>query len=56
MTTLYCAICAGRFEPDQDHIKLDAHKIRINDRNEQDTFALHPGCYRRLTEGWIDPA
>ena len=56
MTTLYCAICGNRFEPDQDHVWVDAELRRINDRNNTDEYALHPDCWDRLTDGWMDPA
>jgi len=56
MTTLYCATCGRRFEPDDDHVKIDAEHVRIDDRNEHDEYVLHPECYRRLTEGWMERA
>ena len=56
MTTLYCAICGGRFEPDVDHVRVDAETVRIEDRNQTEQFVFHPDCWRRLTEGWMQPA
>lgn len=56
MTTLYCAICGNRFEADQDHVKIDAEHVRVNDKNDQEMYVLHPECYRRLTGGWMEPA
>ena len=56
MTTLYCAICGGRFEPDTDHVWVDAEHRRIEDRNDTEEYALHPECWRRLTGGWSEPA
>jgi len=56
MTTLHCAICGGRFEPDTDHVRVDAELKRIDDINEKDVYALHQHCWRRLTEGWMQPA
>lgn len=56
MTTLYCGICGGRTAPDVDHVKINAELVHMNDRNEQEMYVLHPECYRRLTEGWMDPA
>ena len=56
MTTLYCAVCGGRFEPDTDHVQVDAEIVRMDDRNDRDDYVLHPECWRRLTEGWMDPA
>lgn len=56
MTTLYCAECRSRFEPDDDHVWLEAEIRRINDRNDRDDYALCPECWRDLTEKWVDPA
>ena len=56
MTLLYCAICGNRFEPDTDHVYVNAELKRIDDRDGMDEYALHPECWRRLTEGWIEPA
>jgi hypothetical protein len=55
MTTLYCAICRGRFEPDQDHVKVDAELLRIDDRNEEELYVFHPTCWNSLTDGWGEP-
>ncbi len=56
MTTLYCAICENRFEPDDDHVRVEAEHVRMDDRNHIDDYVFHPGCWRRLSGGWIDPA
>lgn len=56
MTTLYCALCGGRFEPDDDHVWVEAEHKRIDDRNDLDEYALHPECWNRLTDGWGEPA
>lgn len=56
MTTIYCAICGRRFESDNDHVRVDAEHIRMGDRNDQEVFVFHPECWRRLSEGWMDPA
>lgn len=56
MTTLYCAICEGRFEPDTDHVKIDAEHVRMADRNEGEQFVFHVGCWDRMSRGWVDPA
>lgn len=55
MTTLYCAICGNRFEPDQDHVYLNAELKRIDDRDEMEEYAFHPSCWDRLSGGWMDP-
>lgn len=56
MTTLYCADCGERFEPDDNHVWLTAEHKRIDDRNETGEFAFHPECWRKLTTDWTDPA
>ena len=55
MTTLFCAECEGRFEPDDDHVRLDAEHVRMDDRNEQDMHVMHPKCFRELAEDWMKP-
>lgn len=55
MTDLYCGICGGRFEPDGDHVRVDAEKVRIHDRNTAESYVLHFGCWNSLTEGWNRP-
>lgn len=56
MTTLYCAICGNRFEPDQNHVWVNAELRRLDDQNSVDEYALHPDCWDRLTDGWMEPA
>jgi len=56
VTTIYCAVCRRRFEPDVDHVRVDAEHVRINDRNDEETYAFHPDCWRSLTGEWMDPA
>jgi hypothetical protein len=55
MTTLYCALCEQRFEPDDDHVALDAETKLMNDRNGREDYVLHPSCWDELTEDWVDP-
>ena len=55
MTTLYCADCGKRFEPDDDHVWVNAELRRIDDRNSTDEYALHPECWERLTDRWTKP-
>lgn len=56
MTTLYCAECTDRFEPDDNHTRLEAEHVRMDDRNGRDDYVLCPDCWADVTEGWIDPA
>lgn len=56
MTDLHCAICGRRFQPDTDHVRVDATHKRINDADEKDVFAFHDHCWRRLSDGWMSPA
>lgn len=53
---LHCAVCGRRFEPDDDHVYIEAERKRINDRNDVDEYAFHMQCWDRLTGGWMDPA
>jgi len=53
--TLICAVCGERTAPDVDHIKIEAEHVLMDDRNRQDIWALHPECYRELTEDWNEP-
>lgn len=55
-TTLHCAICGTRFEPDQDHVRIEAEHKRMDDRNDLDEYVMHPECWQRLTDGWMEPA
>jgi len=54
MTTLYCADCGQRFEPDDDHVWIDAEVKRINDRNDREEYAFCMDCW--LDKDWNDPA
>lgn len=56
MTAPYCGICGDHVAPDMDHTRVDAETLRTADRNDKDDYVLHVGCWRRLTEGWEDPA
>lgn len=56
MTTLYCADCKRRFEPDDDHTRLEAEHVRTTDQNGRDHFVFCPDCWADLSEGWVDPA
>lgn len=56
MTTIYCAVCGNRFEPDDDHVRLSVDIVRINDKDDQEEYAFHPECWRRVSEGWMEPA
>lgn len=54
-TTLYCARCGDRFEPDDDHVRVESEHQKMNDRNDQDMHVMHPRCWRELVEDWTDP-
>jgi len=56
MTTLYCAICGGRFQPDTDHVEIDAERVMMEYPNEKEMFVMHTDCWDRLTGGWMEPA
>jgi len=61
MTTLYCAICGNRFEPDDDHMWIDAERKPrtchpASTLYEADgEFAFHVDCWERETSGWRNP-
>jgi hypothetical protein len=56
MTTLYCAICGAAFEPDDDHVNIDAEHALMDARNIQEDYVMHRQCWHNLTSGWVDPA
>ena len=56
MTTLYCAICRSRFEPDDDHYRIDAEFRSIDHRNETDEYVLCMGCAHDELDDWEEPA
>lgn len=55
MTTLSCAGCGGRFDPDDDHVRVEAEMVGTDDRNDQEEYVLHIDCWDELTVDWIDP-
>jgi len=56
MTQLICARCGKTFEPDIDHVEINAETRRIDDRNEAELFVMHEECWMRASEEWSDPA
>jgi hypothetical protein len=54
MTTLYCADCGRRLEPDDDHVWIDAEVKQIDDRNDREEFAFCMDCW--IDKDWNDPA
>lgn len=57
MTTLYCAICGERFEPDDRHVQVEGEfRPPESSRPRVDEFVFHPDCWMNLTGGWMDPA
>ena len=55
MTTLYCAECRSRFEPDDRHVWIQGETRSVNDRNRLEDFAMCPDCWADLTEDWGEP-
>jgi hypothetical protein len=55
MTVLYCAICGDPFEPDVDHVRVEAESVRMKDANDTESFAFHTVCWISITDGWRDP-
>ncbi len=56
MTTVFCAECGKGFEPDIDHVRVDAETFRIADRNDEDFYMFHVDCWRNISGEWSDPA
>lgn len=56
MTTLYCADCEGKFEPDDNHVRVTSEHVRIDDRNDIDDHVFHEECWRDVSEDWVKPA
>ena len=50
-----CAICGTKVYLDDDRVSvLGTHKL-INDKDQQDDYALHRDCWYAVTEGWCEP-
>lgn len=56
MTTMYCAICGNRFKPDDDHVRVEAEHVRIDDCNDVEDYVFHPRWWQRLSEECMEPA
>jgi hypothetical protein len=53
MTTVHCAVCVNKLEGDQDHVRVKADIIYVEDRHEKEGYAFHPECWRRVSKGWL---
>ena len=56
MTTLYCAVCRTRFEPDDDHTWVTMEHKRIDEQNTVDEYALCTDCWLDVIGEWGEPA
>ena len=56
MTTLYCAECERRFEPDDDHTRVTLERRSVDERNQERTYVLCPECTIELAADWVNPA
>lgn len=56
MTTLYCAVCRSRFEPDDTHGWVTVERRTVDDRNEVEEFALCEEHRMEITDEWGEPA
>lgn len=56
MSTLYCAICGERFEPEHDHVRVEPEYVGKNVGTDDRDFVFHSGCWERLSQGWMEPA
>lgn len=53
---LHCAVCGRRFEPDDEHRWINAEKKpQTEEFAAVDEYAMHLGCWQRVTEGWRNP-
>jgi hypothetical protein len=55
-TSIWCARCEERREPDDEHHWIQAKRKAVDERTTVDSWMLCPECYRELTEDWIQPA
>lgn len=56
MESVYCAVCHERVGLDDDHVEIDAELVKMDDRNEMDSYAMHTDCWRSISGGWMGPA
>lgn len=56
MESVTCAVCGNAIGLDEDHVDVKAEIVLTRDRNERDDYAVHPDCWRNVTEGWREPA
>lgn len=56
MTTIYCAVCRTRLEPDDDHYRIQAEYRIVHGRNETDEYVLCIPCAIDELGDWEPPA
>lgn len=56
MTTLYCAICRSRFEPDDDHYRVEMEYRSVDAQREHEDKVLCMDCARDVLSEWGEPA
>jgi hypothetical protein len=58
MNTLTCANpdCTDALHADSDHVRVEAEKKRIDDRNDIEEYYFHPECWTDVTRKWETPA
>lgn len=51
-----CGVCGVSVDPGGDHVRVEATRVRIRDRDELDEFVLHERCYDLVVSGgWTHP-
>lgn len=55
--TLPCAKpdCDRVVLPEEDHVRIEGHQIRTDDRDGQETMYAHPECWDKITQYWNVP-
>jgi hypothetical protein len=56
MSTLYCAICRARFEPDDDHYRVEVEHRTVDDPNTTDEYVFCMDCGLDEFPQWGEPA
>ncbi|WP_353635664.1 hypothetical protein ABSL23_17360 (plasmid) [Halobacterium sp. NMX12-1] len=58
MNTLTCAnpACTDALHADSDHVRVEAEKKRMRDRDETQEYYFHPECWTAVSASWEKPA
>jgi len=47
-----CAICGHELSMDCDHVEATVEKVRMKDRNSENTFYIHKTCWNHSAGNW----